>query len=173
MGKKIRVALFGEQRRNVKLDADATEGAVVGLNLKWSDGSFVQESEIRNTAGGGSSTVVQGTVWTGPVLWSLILSIPAFIKSLAALATTGLVVRNGSGAAVTREIEALDERILVTDGDGVAANPVIALTDWPVVKNSIATGESYTVPTGYQLLVWDSFTFDGGSLTLDGDLIAI
>lgn len=171
MGKRITVMLFGKMiRKGIQIDADATEGATVGKDLRWPDGSVISEQDIRNPSGGGTTTVNPGVI---PTLWSLILNIPAFIKSLAALATTGLVVRDGSGAAVTRTITAEDARILVTNGDGVAANPVIGMTDWPVVKNSISTGEAYTVPTGYQLIVWDTFVFDGGALTLDGDLIAL
>jgi len=55
----------------------------------------------------------------------------------------------------------------------VAGNPTIGSTDWPVVKNSIIAGEEYTVPTGFQMLVWDNFVYDGGNLILDGDLIVL
>ena len=175
MGKRVTVMLFGKMmRKGVQLDADATVGAVVGTDLRWPDGTTVTPEQIRNTTTtttGGSSGTVSGGV--SVTLWSLILNIPAFIKALAALATTGIVVRDGAGAALTREIEADDERILVTNGDGVAGNPVIGLTDWPVVKNSIATGEAYTIPAGYQLLVHGSFALDGGTLTTDGDLVIL
>lgn len=52
-------------------------------------------------------------------------------------------------------------------------NKPVALGDWPVIRNSIVTGEEYTVPTGFQMLVWDSFVYDGGNLILDGDLVVI
>lgn len=173
MGKKVRVALHGEHRRSAMIDLQATDGAKVGTNLRWADGSLITDSQIRNTAGsstGGSTTVIGGAAVT---LWQLIIGIPAIISAIAALATTGILARTGAGTVATREIQALDQRILVTDGNGVAGNPVIGMTNWPVTKNSIATGEAYTVPTGHQLIVWDTFVFDGGILTLDGDLIVI
>lgn len=48
----------------------------------------------------------------------------------------------------------------------VAGNP------WPVVKNSIAVSETLTIPTGYQLIVFDSFGIDG-TLNADGELVIL
>lgn len=45
--------------------------------------------------------------------------------------------------------------------------------DWSLTKTTITTGESFRVPDLRQLIVWDSFSFDGGTLTLDGDLIIL
>lgn len=147
MAKKVRVALFGEQRRNIKIDADATEGAVVGLNLKWSDGTVVTEAELRGRTPTTTTTPPGGTVWTGPVLWSLIIGIPALIKSLATLTATGLMRHRGAG--------------------------VVTADDWPYVRNSIQTGEALTIPAGHQLLVWENFTFNGGAVTIEGDLVIL
>lgn len=143
MGKKVRVALFGEQRRNIKIDADATEGAVVGRNLKWADGTVVTEAQLR--ALGTTTTTVTSGVWKGVTLWSLITGVPAIIKSLGALATDGWI-RNDSG--------------------------VISASHWPHTKLSVETGEEMTIPTGHELIVFDSFTMDG-SITLDGDLVIL
>lgn len=143
MGKKVRVALFGEQRRNIKIDADATEGAVVGRNLKWADGTVVTEAQLR--ALGTTTTTVNTGVWKGVTLWSLITGVPAIIKSLAALATDGWI-RNDSG--------------------------VISSSHWPYTKLSVETGEEMTIPTGHELIVFNSFTMDG-SITLDGDLVIL
>lgn len=149
MGKKVYVKLHGKSndQRGIKIDANATEGAVVGQNLKWSDGTPVQESQIRNTAGGSSSssTTVTGGVWTGATIWSLIVSIPAIIKSLAALATKGWI-RNDAG--------------------------VISASQWAYNKLSVDTGEEMTIPAGHELIVFQNFTIDG-AVTLDGDLVVL
>lgn len=145
MAKKVRVALFGEQRRNVKIDADATEGAVVGLNLKWPDGTVITEAQLRARTPA-PSTPSTGT-WTGSTIWSLIVGIPAIIKSLAALTATGLMRHRGAG--------------------------VVTADDWPYVRNSIQPGEALTIPAGHQLLVWENFTFEGGAVTIEGDLVLL
>lgn len=147
MGKEVRVALHGEQRRNVKIEANATEGAVVGRNLKWSDGTVVQESQIRNTAssGGTSTTTTVGSGGVAVSLWSIIVGIPAIIKSLAALTTKGWI-RNDSD--------------------------VISASQWAYNKLSVDTGEEMTIPTGHELIVFENFTMDG-SITLDGDLVIL
>lgn len=52
----------------------------------------------------------------------------AILTEISALATTGMIVRTGAGAVVTRSI-AGSGGITVTNGNGVAGNPVIGL-DW-------------------------------------------
>ena len=44
--------------------------------------------------------------------------------------------------------------------------------DWPIVKKSIEIGETYTIPEGYQLLVYQTFTFIG-EMTIDGELVIL
>lgn len=171
MAKKATVALHGFQKRGIQIDIDATDGATVGQNLYWADGTLITEADF-----GGGTTVVTtpggGGVTVSATLWALILDIPAFIQSLAALATNGLVAYV-AGVATARTIQGETGRIVVTNGNGVAGNPTIALGSWPTVKNSIATGEVATIPNGHQMLVWDTFTFDGGFLTMDGDLVIV
>jgi hypothetical protein len=50
MAKRVRVQLFGLQNRNVQIDADATEGARVGVDLLWPDGSVVTEEQLKSSA---------------------------------------------------------------------------------------------------------------------------
>jgi len=52
----------------------------------------------------------------------------ADLDAVAALASTGLMVRTGAGTAATRSlVTASSARITVADGDGVAANPTVDL----------------------------------------------
>ena len=167
MTKKVRVQLFGHQRRGIDVDADATDGSVIGENLYLPDGTLVTQQMVINN----STTIITtgGPIAVSPTLWGLILDIPAFILSLAALATNGLVAYV-SGVATARTIVGETGRIDVTDGDGQAGNPVIELGDWPTVRNAISVGEAYTVPSGHQLICSDSFDADG-TLTVDGELV--
>jgi len=81
---KRKVALFGFHRRYATFDDEATQGARVGANLLWPDGTTVQEAEIRNDSDSGSSSTVVTNI---AVLWRNILEIPSNIVNLAALAT--------------------------------------------------------------------------------------
>lgn len=174
MGKKVRIALHGEQRRSVMVDLQATNGAVVGNNLRWADGSLVTDSQIRNTPGsstGGSTTVIGGS--SGVSLWQLIVGIPAYIDSLASLATVGFVVRKSDGSAATREIQGTAGRITTLDGDGAAGNAIINLGAFPTVQNGVYNGEVGTIPELHQMIVVDEFIFDDGILNIDGELVVL
>lgn len=65
------------------------------------------------------------------------------LKALAELATTGIIVRTGSGTATTRTITA-STGITVTNGDGVAGNPTVAVSLVPVANG----GTGSTTSTG-------------------------
>lgn len=71
------------------------------------------------------------------------------LDALAALATTGLVARTGSGTAAARALTASSARITVSNGDGVSGNPTLDVG--PVaqidVYTSAGTTSGHTVPT--------------------------
>lgn len=48
----------------------------------------------------------------------------------------------------------------------------VQFTDYPMVKNSLGSGDTLTVPSGKQLIVFQSFTNEG-VLTLLGDLVIL
>jgi len=170
---RVRVGLFGFQKRSILIDPAATQGAVVGRDLVWPNGQVVQPQEINNNSvtvvdGGGSSSDVS------PTLWSLILNIPAYIKSLAVLATQGIVVKRPGDVAATMTITAADERIIVTDGNAVSGDPTIGAYDWPSIKNTVEAGDVTLVQTGFQALVWNQIVIDlTGQLTVDGALVVL
>jgi hypothetical protein len=154
MTKKATVALFG----GVQVDLEATKGAVLGENLFWPDGTLVTQQQIINNV-----TVV--TTPTGvqvtPTLWELILNIPAFISSLASLATSGFVVRDSGGIARTRTIVGETGRIEIADGDGETGDPTITLGNWPTVLPGVESGDIARVPAGHQMLVSEDFDIAG------------
>jgi uncharacterized membrane protein len=71
------------------------------------------------------------------------------LDAYAALATTGLVARTGSGTAATRTITAGDARLTVTNGDGVAGNPTVTAGTMCQVDLYTAAGTTsgVTIPT--------------------------
>jgi hypothetical protein len=168
---KRRVSLWGQFKdRFVLIEERATEGATVGTDLYWPDGSIVTESEIT----GGSASGPSSTTSIASTIWRLIREIPANIVSLAALAGTGFAVRISSADAwANREITGTFGRIDISDGDGVAGNPVIDLGNWPTVRNNIGTGLEYIIPEGEQLIVFREFVLDGGDLIIEGELVII
>jgi hypothetical protein len=65
----------------------------------------------------------------------------ADLAAVAALASTGLIARTGSGAVAARTITAPAAGITVTAGDGVSANPTLALAnDLAAVEGLATTG---------------------------------
>ena len=171
MVKRVKVKLFGFQNRQVDLDADATEGAVIGRDLRWADGTLVSEDQIRNDDSTDDSS---GSTPSYVSLWSLIQGIPTIIKNIELLSNTGLMTHVGSGDIVARTIQGEAGRIDVTNGDGVAGDPTVGLGPWPIVKNSVANGETCVIDSGYQLLVAEEMDVQvGGTLDAQGDLVVI
>lgn len=62
MGKKVWVKLFGHQNRRILVDSEATDGAVVGKNLFWPDGTVVSESQLRSILSGSGAASTGATI---------------------------------------------------------------------------------------------------------------
>lgn len=141
---KSRVPLHGNPQKFVTVETDATVGAVVGVNLRWPDGTLVQESDFAPEASGQSR-----------VIWRYILEIPPNVTALAETASTGLYVITGPGTSETRELlNGLG--ISITDGDGVAGDPTIAHGDTSSVTDITANFSGSTV-VGQISLTFDQF----------------
>jgi hypothetical protein len=81
------------------------------------------------------------------------------LTAIAGLSTTGLIIRSGSGTAVTRTISA-GAGVTVSDGDGISGNPTVALTSGVATPGTyksvtvdtygrITTGTNPTTLSGY------------------------
>lgn len=116
--KKVRVPLYGSPQKSVTVNADATDGATVGVNLWNRDGTLF----IPAAAGDGGSEVAR-------TVWRLVLEIPANVKALAATTGTGLYAITSDGASATRSITSAT--LDVANGDGVAGDPVVDLPELP------------------------------------------
>ena len=135
-----KIKLKDQLGRVVRVGGDGTNGATVGKDLRWPDGSLVQESQVRNSGGqaGGSSGSSTGgsTGGIASTVWRLVREVPANLQKLAALVGAGLAVRGSDGAWHQRSIAA-GEGIQVENADGVAGDPVVSLA--PLVRPAAAT----------------------------------
>lgn len=116
--KKHRVPLHGKPNGYVEIESGATEGAVVGVNVWNQDGTLFVPAAGSSTDAGGTHTY-----------WRLILEIPPNVVALAGTTTTGLYVITGGGASATRAIQPVAGETTVSNGNGVAGNPVVGLAD--------------------------------------------
>ncbi len=97
---KRRVPLHGKPQGYVVVDDEATKGATVGTNLYNADGSLYVPPTTAAPSGG---TSIAAT------LWSLVQNIPANIRALAALTTSGFVRRASDGTFTTEAVQAYPE----------------------------------------------------------------
>jgi hypothetical protein len=173
--KKVRVALYGNLNRVAILDADATEGATIGKDLKGPNGNVLDMKGLA-VALAAFLTVGAGNAGSSnnATLWRLVGEKPPNIVAIAELATTGFVVRLADSTMVTRAIATADaSRIVVTNGDGIAGNPTL---DLALVPNSGAgvlravTHDAYGRITGS---VARTITGTAGNVTVtNGDAAA-
>lgn len=132
-GRKIQ--LQDTKKRVVRLNTDATDGAIVGVNLRFQDGRVVQESDL----GGASSPENPNDL--ANTLWRLVLEKPPNIVALAAITTTGIYVITGAGESATRALQQPTAGLTIADADGVAGDPTFALAnDLEALEGLAGTG---------------------------------
>jgi len=89
----------------------------------------------------------------------------ADLQALANLATTGILVRNGSGTAVTRTLTGPPAGINVSNGDGVAGNPTLSLAnDLAALEGLGSTG--FAARTGSDAWAQRSLTAPAAGFTV-------
>jgi hypothetical protein len=148
VAKRVRVKLFGHQNRGVLVDSEATKGAVVGLDLRYPDGTLVPPENF--SGDGGGHTVLPEVM---PTLWELILNIPVKIKNFLALSGTGYIYQ-------------VDDVLSLGVGAGS--------TDWPLHDIKIELGETLTIPDEKQYILWQRIEIEG-SLVVEagGELVLL
>lgn len=148
------------------LNADRVDGVDVAGGGSLDTGGVVYASgasELSAVAAGtaGDVLVSQGSsapIWVTPGAGDDAIQVwNALLDAISALSSTGLIARTGAGTAAARLIVG-SGAISVTDGDGVAGNPTIAvagMTEHGVVVGSsgggltsLAEGDSNTVLVG-------------------------
>lgn len=117
---KRRVPLWGKPQGYVSIDDAATDGAVLGENLRWPNGELVKKEELA-----GSAPVEDENKRT---LWTLLLQVPANVVALAKATGSGFFAVKSDGTGAFRSIvSADDDRILVTHNSGETGDPTIDL----------------------------------------------
>ena len=136
----------------------------------------VASGVLVSTSTATGTTFAQPTVLTGAVsgagftaaVAAISQPVDADLTALAALSTTGMIARTGAGTAATRTITA-GTGITVTNGDGVAGNPTIAMgvneAGWLpydgatglfydfAVNGSVASVETPAFSAGYEYMI--------------------
>ncbi len=93
------------------------------------------------------------------------------LAAIAALSTSGLIARTGSGTAATRTITAPAAGITVTNGDGVAGNPTLVLAnDLAALEGLASTG--MIARTGDGMAAVRTITAGAGCTIGNGDGVA-
>lgn len=135
---KSRVPLWNTPQKFVTVETDATIGAIVGVNLRFADGTLVTEQDFAPPAAD-----------TNPrVIWKYILEIPPNVSALEHTATTGLYTITGPGTSATRTIQD-GPGIDWTNPNGVAGNP---LATFNATTAPIATLPGATYDTLQEML---------------------
>lgn len=123
---KVRVQLWGKPQGYATVDPAATEGATLGVNLFWPNGTLVVPDDLAPTTGGDAGV---GQPSGDPSLWELIVNVPANVTALQNAAGTGLFVVTGAGTGALRSIAGTAGQIDVANGDAVAGPPTLSLAD--------------------------------------------
>lgn len=50
---------------------------------------------------------------------------------------------------------------------------ITTVGSWPVLKNSVDTGEYVIIPAGHQMICYEAFTQNGGTLEVIGQLVVL
>jgi hypothetical protein len=132
-------------RTALELGTIATQAASA---VSITGGSITGITDISVADGGtGASTASQARTNLGLVLGLDVQAFSNDLTALASLSTTGLLVRTGTGSALSRSIAA-GTSITITNGDGVSGNPTIALSASPTVSSIIKSGTNGTGDIG-------------------------
>lgn len=108
------------------------------------DGTWAVTDGVKSVTISVPTTGLKVTNPTVTTTGTIALSLGNDLLALENLASTGFAVRSGTDAWVQRTISGTANTITVTNGNGVAGNPVLTITSNPVIPGLA----SMTIPTG-------------------------
>jgi len=171
------ITLTGSNFALSGLSGYGTSNQVIGMNnaagaLEYKTVSGGTAISVANTAGtitinntGVTSLAVaalsQASITVSASTGSLTLTTDPDLDAYAALATIGIVARTGAGTVATRTITGTSNQITVSNGDGVAGVPVLAIANNVVLPGTgsmtIVSGTSAQQPAaGAGLVRYDT-----------------
>lgn len=125
----------------------------------------------RNLIDDASTTDQRATL--GLAIGTDVQAYDADLAAIAALSTNGMIARTGAGTAAVRTLTA-GSNISITNGDGVAGNPTIAVNDAELLALAGLTSAADSLPyfTGSGTAALATFTAAGRALIDDADSTA-
>jgi hypothetical protein len=130
------------------------------VNREWR--WFFHAMWLRSGGAGDVTALLAGDLGVTVQAWD------ADLDALAALAGTGLVVRTAAAAYVERTLTGPAAGISVSNGDGVAGNPTLALADDIAALEALGS-TGIAVRTGANTWAQRTITAAGGAFWADGD----
>jgi hypothetical protein len=125
-------------RTNLGLGTIATQAAN-SVNITGGTISGITDLAIVD-GGTGASNATQARTNLGLVIGADVQPFDGDLTAIAALTTTGIIVRSGSNSAITRNIVAGTNIASITNADGVSGNITINGTQTPTISSIIKTG---------------------------------
>jgi hypothetical protein len=117
----------GSARTNLGLGSIATQAA---NNVAITGGSVTGITDLAIADGGtGASTASVARTNLGVAIGTDVQAYDAELAAIAGLATNGLITRTSASTAASRTLTAGSSRVSISNGDGVAGNPTIDVSE--------------------------------------------
>jgi hypothetical protein len=164
------VSVDGSKLDGIESGADVTDAGNVGSAIHGATGKStpVDADEI-GLIDSAASNVLKKLTWANlkatlkTYFDTLYQPVATILTAIAALSSTGLIVRTGSGTVAARTITGTANKIAVTNGDGVSGNPTLN------VGSSVALLDSagQSLSGGARVVTYDNGTKSSGTFTPD------